>query len=111
MGQQIRIQEMEHRLDEALEAVHQLDKALSHYEAIQDHFAILATYLNSDEWRQDLADDERGFLPPDLRRGVLSEDGIWNLLDDNTHLARRMQSLANRLLPKDDQPPLQSQQP
>lgn len=98
MGQQLRIREMEQRLDEALEAVQQLDKALSRYEAIQNHFSILATYLGSDEWRQDLSDDERGLLPSDLKRGVLSEDGIWNLLTDNTLLAQRMQALSNRLL-------------
>jgi len=30
----------------------------------------------------DFAADEAGNLPPDLKRGVLSEDGIWNLLSD-----------------------------
>ena len=59
---------------------------------------LLSTYLGSDEWRQDLADDEHGFLPPDLKRGVLSEDGIWNLLDDNRDLAERMRQLTDRLL-------------
>ena len=29
-----------------------------------------------------VAADEAGNLPPDLKRGVLSEDGIWNLLSD-----------------------------
>ena len=32
--------------------------------------------------RSDLADDEAGRFPKDLKRGVLSEDGIWNLLSD-----------------------------
>lgn len=98
MGQLIRIREMEQRLTSSLEAVRQMEEALDCYQAAQADITILATYLNSDEWRQDLADDERGFLPPDLKRGVLSEDGIWNLLDDNTRLARQMQSLADQLL-------------
>lgn len=98
MGQLIRIREMEQRLTGALEAIRQMEEALNRYEAIQNDIAILSTYLNSDEWRQDLADDERGFLPPDLKRGVLSEDGIWNMLDDNTRLARQMQTLADQLL-------------
>ena len=104
MGQQLRIREMEQRLDEALEAIRQLDEALNRYEAIQTDIRTLATYLGSDEWRQDLADDERGFLPPDLKRGVLSEDGIWNLLDDNIDLAQRMQTLSNKLLPSPENP-------
>ena len=98
MGQLIRIREMEQRLTSSLEAVRQMEEALDRYQAAQADFTILATYLNSDEWRQDLADDERGFLPPDLKRGVLSEDGIWNLLDDNSRLARQMQTLADQLL-------------
>ena len=32
--------------------------------------------------RSDLADDEAGRFPKVLKRGVLSEDGIWNLLSD-----------------------------
>ena len=98
MGQLIRIREMEQRLTSSLEAVRQMEETLDRYQTAQADITILATYLNSDEWRQDLADDERGFLPPDLKRGVLSEDGIWNLLDDNTRLARQMQTLADQLL-------------
>ena len=33
-------------------------------------------------WKLDFAADETENLPPDLKRGVLSEDGIWNLLED-----------------------------
>ena len=35
-------------------------------------------------------DDEAGRLPADLKRGVLSEDGIWNLLTDCRELADRL---------------------
>jgi hypothetical protein len=41
----------------------------------------LAAYYESEDWRQDFADDEAGLLPRDLPRGVLSEDGIWNALE------------------------------
>lgn len=41
----------------------------------------LETYYRSDEWKQDFADDEAGRLPKQLKRGVLSEDGIYNLLE------------------------------
>ena len=36
----------------------------------------------SDEWKRDFADDEAGLLPKKLPRGVLSEDGIYNLLEE-----------------------------
>ena len=41
----------------------------------------LAAYYASDSWKSDFADDEAGLLPRDLRRGVLSEDGIYHLLE------------------------------
>ena len=42
----------------------------------------LDAYYQSLIWKQDFADDEAGLLPPNLERGVLSEDGIYNLLED-----------------------------
>ena len=42
----------------------------------------LEEYYTSDLWKQDFADDEAGLLPKDLKRGVLSEDGIWNVLEE-----------------------------
>jgi hypothetical protein len=41
----------------------------------------LEGYYLSDVWKQDFSDDEAGLLPPDLKRGVLSEDGIYNLIE------------------------------
>ncbi len=40
----------------------------------------LGSYYGSTEWKQDYAADEAGLLPSDLKRGVLSEDGIYNVL-------------------------------
>ena len=37
------------------------------------------------------AADEAGNLPPDLKRGVLSEDGIWNLLSDYRNIQKKKQ--------------------
>ena len=41
----------------------------------------LAAYYGSDDWKLDFAADEAGLLPKDLKRGVLSEDGIYNALE------------------------------
>ena len=77
-----RIQQMERRLDTALAAVKRLTAALDKWEAAQEAISALGEYYESDLWKQDFADDEAGLLPADLKRGVLSEDGIWNLLVD-----------------------------
>ena len=75
-----RIEAMEHRLNRAMNAVHELKSALEHYPTAQEDVRILDEYLGSKDWKSDLAADEAGLLPADLMRGVLSEDGIWNLL-------------------------------
>lgn len=41
----------------------------------------LGAYYQSPQWMRDFADDEAGRLPEGLRRGVLSEDGIYDLLE------------------------------
>lgn len=44
--------------------------------------AELERYYTSDAWKQDFAADEAGLLPKELKRGVLSEDGVYNLLSE-----------------------------
>ena len=41
----------------------------------------LESYYSSQQWKDDFALDEAGKLPDSLKRGVLSEDGIYDLLD------------------------------
>ena len=42
----------------------------------------LTSYYESGQWLKDFEADERGELPKDLKRGVLSEDGVYNLLSE-----------------------------
>lgn len=85
-----RIRQMERRLDKALAAVKRLEAALDKYQAVQEDIVSLDEYYGSELWRQDFADDEAGHLPEGLKRGVLSEDGIWNLLTDCKKLNERL---------------------
>ena len=85
-----RIRQMELRMERAAKAVMELSAALENYEAVQEDIAALDQYYGSEEWKQDYADDEAGLLPADLKRGVLSEDGIWNLLEDVRELNNRL---------------------
>lgn len=41
---------------------------------------LLEAYYTSGEWLEDYEADERGEFPPDLKRGVLSQDALYNLL-------------------------------
>ena len=85
-----RIRKMERRLDRALAAVKRLESALDKWETVQEDIAALDEYYGSGDWRKDFEDDEAGLLPEGLKRGVLSEDGIWNLLTDCKELKERM---------------------
>lgn len=42
----------------------------------------LRAYMESGQWRLDFEADEAGLLPKDLKRGVLSEDGLYDLLEE-----------------------------
>ena len=77
-----RIEQMEARLDRVRAAVDALKAAHEALDAVKDDAAALDAYYGSEAWRQDLADDEAGLLPAGLKRGVLSEDGVWNALED-----------------------------
>ena len=50
---------------------------------------LLEAYYTSDKWREDYEADERGELLPDLKRGVLSQDALYDSLgrlnDDSDH--------------------------
>ena len=41
---------------------------------------LLEAYYTSGKWREDYEADERGELPPDLKRGVLSQDALYDSL-------------------------------
>ena len=51
------------------------------YESVLPDLKELEDYYTSPEWQEDYAADEAGLLPESLKRGVLSQDGISDLLD------------------------------
>ena len=87
-----RIRKMERRLNRASTAMKRLEAALDKWEAVQEVIAALEEYYGSELWKQDFADDEAGLLPADLKRGVLSEDALWDLLTACKELKERLRS-------------------
>ena len=86
MTQNERIIRMEALFDKSEEVIHRLETALEDFVAIAPDIAELEAYYTSPQWRKDFEADEAGKLPKDLKRGVLSEDGIWNLLENYKRL-------------------------
>ena len=89
MKQTERIMQYEALFDEASEAVRELEKAIANWREAQEKIAALDAYYRR-EWRSDFEADEAGKLPADLKRGVLSEDGLYDLLEENAELIRKL---------------------
>ena len=77
-----RITNMESLFDKSEEVVKRLEAALKDFAKLEHDITKLEAYYNSPQWRKDFEADEAGKLPQDLKRGVLSEDGIYDLLSD-----------------------------
>ena len=73
---------MEKLFDFVLTAKEQPSIFQERCEEVENAMVVLSDYYGSEVWKQDFADDEAGLLPEDLKRGVLSEDGLWNLLSE-----------------------------
>ena len=93
-----RIKQMEEFLDASAEAVKKLSDALDSYEAVQKQYKKLSDYYGSTRWMRDFEADEAGKLPKDLKRGVLSEDAVYDLIIENRELVIRMLKLASSAL-------------
>ncbi len=78
-----RIYRMEAILQKATQTLNTLDANILELQQVQGDIQELADYYDSPEWRKDFEADEKGLFSSDLRRGVLSEDGIYNLLERN----------------------------
>ena len=93
-----RITEMERCLDASRAAVDGLAEAFEAYEAVQKDFTKLSDYYGSARWIRDFEADEAGKLPAGLKRGVLSEDAVYDLITDNHELAVRMMRVITKAL-------------
>ena len=65
----LRIREMEARFDRLLADSPE-----------PEDLSILLDYYENGQWLRDYRLDEQGLLPSDLKRGILSEDGFYNYL-------------------------------
>ncbi|MBE6027527.1 MAG: DUF4298 domain-containing protein [Clostridiales bacterium] len=86
-----RIEEMEKHLDEASKAIRELSDALTKYEWARDDYYKLQEYYDSELWLRDFEADEAGELPKDLKRGVLSEDTVYDLITEHERLLERLE--------------------
>ena len=80
MTQLDRIAHMEALLHDASAAIRAYTGTPEQRQRIQPMVDVLAAYYHSPQWLQDYEDDEAGRLPKALKRGVLSQDAVYDLL-------------------------------
>ena len=98
MTREERITYYEEILDQTAAAIRNLEAALDEYEAICPLLQELERYYTGPEWKADYDADAAGDLPRDLKRGVLSEDGIDDVLSDFRDLEERLAALKEKKL-------------
>ncbi len=104
MEQIERIEAMEALLRRAKAAVEALSPALEEYARAREDIRALERYYGGEDWNRDFDDDRAGKFPPTLRRGVLSEDGVYDLLTDDRELVERMREIAAEAKPVNQRP-------
>lgn len=67
------------KIFDELSAAIQAEDSIS--DELQGKMLLLEHYYTSGEWRADYEADEAGLFPADLKRGVLSQDGVYDLLE------------------------------
>ena len=86
MEQIERIRKMEEIMDRVQNAVKQCQDALQNFADLEDEIDELNTYYMDGAWREDYEADEKGKIPKDLKRGVLSQDTLFDLLEETDRL-------------------------
>ena len=92
-----RIRRHENELDTLLAWNRLLEEVCIQQETALAAYAGLNEYMESGELLQDMDQDTAGSLPSDLKRGVLSEDGAYNALQDTEELLETMKQMSARL--------------
>ena len=91
-----RVKKMEDILHRQLDLMASLRNQLAEVEASQADFEALLAYYQSQTFMEDLSLEEKGHFMG-MTRGVLSEDGVYNLLFDREEVAEKLREVADLL--------------
>ena len=77
-----RIIKMERCFDTLLETKIKNPGSIRSSQKLRDQIGLLREYYQSGAWLRDYESDERGELPRNLKRGVLSQDALYDLFSE-----------------------------
>lgn len=78
----VRIARMEQDREELTKAWQEQQTAIFSNADLRQKIKTLTNYMESGQWLLDYEAEERGELPKNLKRGVLSQDALYNLLEE-----------------------------
>ena len=88
-----RIIKNEERFDKILKSVKEMEIALSNFDNVQKDLVLLKKYYGSKNWIKDKDDYENNKIPK-IKAGVLSEDGVWNMLENIDEIKKDMKRIS-----------------
>ena len=90
-----RVRSMEEDFKMVRDIMNEMEEAVSRFESVQEHIEHLSSYLEDGQFLKDFEADDRGELPKDMPRGVLSEDALFELLEDVSEMRSRLKTLVD----------------
>ena len=75
----------EKRLNRIKRVIDRLNKDIDSFNSIEEDIKLLNEYYGSNEWYLDIKNYDNGIYG-NINAGVLSEDGIWNTLEEYKEL-------------------------
>ena len=92
------IERMSKLLMDRQDLLNKLEEVLNELDASSEGLKELSEYFISDQRINDIEDDENGEIPEGINRAVLSEDELYNMLEDNHDVAIHMMESAVGML-------------
>ena len=91
-----RVKKMEVLLDKVTPKVKAFEQSLTNLNSAFDDIKTLNEYYKK-EWKEDYEADEQGKIPKDLKRGVLSQDTLFDLLEKLNEMKNDITQLNNKI--------------
>ncbi len=89
-----RITKNEERLDSALLSIKKMNEALDDFKKNQNNIKLVNKYYGSKNWFKDKELYEKDNLK--IKAGVLSEDAVWNMLEDYQDILVEMKNIIDK---------------
>ena len=96
-GRNERVNQMSQAFNRLSEVTASLTDGAEALKDLAPEVDLLKDYMTSGQWLKDFEADERGEMGSDVDRSVLSEDGVYNLMEDLDDLMHTFEELQGRL--------------